>query len=171
MKKRSKKISWVNSLKLHRWWYLVFLNIGTFLSMPFFIKFSKKQSNSRWSSIAISSNKLKRNNSINFTIYFLKIANLDQCILDVGDTIFFQAFMNISFVGLFHGGRVSQTAFYYLHLYRKIMVCSRISHNFMVISRFLKNDGYEFYRWNEKWMILHSVELAFLSREYDIGKN
>lgn len=66
-------------------------------------------------------------------------------------TIFFQAFMKISFVGLdlyglFHGGRVPQTAFYYLHLYRKIMVCSRISHNFMVISRFLKNDGYEFYR-------------------------
>ena len=171
MKKRSKKISWVNSLKLDSRWYLVFLNIGTFLSMPFFIKFSKKQSNSRWSSIAISSNKLKRNNSINFTIYFLKIANLDQCILDVGDTIFFQAFMNISFVGLFHGGRVSQTAFYYLHLYRKIMVWSRISHNFMVISRFLKNDGYEFYRWNEKWMILHSVELPFLSREYDIGRN
>ena len=133
--------------------------------MPFFIKFIQKQLNSHWSSIAISSNKLKEIILLILRYIFFKIANLEQCILEVGDTIFFQAFMNISFVGLFHGGRVSQTAFYYLHLYRKIMVCSRISHNFMVISRFLKNDGYEFYRWNEKWMILHSVYRISISIE------
>ena len=166
MKKKIKIVRWNYTDAI----YLVFLNIGTFLSMPFFIKFIQKQLNSHWSSIAISSNKLKEIILLILRYIFFKIANLEQCILEVGDTIFFQAFMNISFVGLFHGGRVSQTAFYYLHLYRKIMVCSRISHNFMVISRFLKNDGYEFYRWNEKWVILHSVELAFLSREYDIGK-
>ena len=40
---------------------------------------------------------------------FLKLPILTNvywtlAVLDVGDTIFFQAFMNISFVGLFHGG-------------------------------------------------------------------
>ena len=77
--------------------------------MPFFIKFSQKQSNSRWSSIAISSNKLTEIILLILRYIFLKLPILTNAywtlaVLDVGDTIFFQAFMNISFVGLFHGG-------------------------------------------------------------------